>query len=91
MTQPSLSDYRKMLARHKSGHISGNHLAAVFDDLLDRLFVAHEIDPEYPHFIEALGNPKPAKRLTYNQWVELEAGLQAGIQQDFINEQEGNP
>jgi len=91
--EPTFNDYRKFIGRHKAGKVSHRHLNTMFSDLLDRLFIHHEIDPDYPMWVEALG-PKQPPRMTYqermNAALALEAGLAAGIRQDHLNEEEGN-
>jgi len=89
---PSLSDYRKILGRYKAGQHSTEALVTVFGDLLDRLggecFV-NGVPEQDEQFLEVLSGSVPKQRMTYNQWVDIEAGLMAGTRQDHINEKEG--
>ena len=83
------NEYRKILARAVRGEASPTQLQAAMADLLDRLAMetgVKGISSDDRDWIEKLSGSMPNRPTL----ADIEAGLMAGIRQDFINEEEGN-
>jgi hypothetical protein len=88
------ADYRKVLSNCVAGISSPRQLQEVMADLLDRLADEcrdHRVSQQDPEWVKRLSGTLPrARGMTYNQWLEIEDGLMAGIAQDHRNEEEGS-